>query len=465
MLDMDLSLTNTLTRTKELFQPIESNSVGLYSCGPTVYGPAHLGNLRTYVFSDTLRRVLELNGYTVKHVMNITDVGHLTDDADQGEDKVEQEAQRTGSSALTIARTYEAAFKTDLQALNILEPTDWLRATDHIAEQIQLVQQLEAKGATYRTEDGIYFDTASFPNYGALARLNPEGQRAGARVAQVAGKRHPTDFALWKFSPAGVQRQMQWDSPWGVGFPGWHLECSAMSLKALGDTIDIHTGGVDHIPVHHTNEIAQSETATGKPFVRYWLHGEFLVIHDGRMGKSEGNALTLASLLERGISPLAYRFWLLQTHYRQKLNFSWEAVEAAARGYERLTSLIADLPEAKGQVDDAFITAFHSALNNDLDTPGAIARLWEFLGSTADPSTKRASLELVDRALGLQLYSIHASTIPEAITQLASQREEARARGDFKHADELRARIEAAGFHVEDTAQGPVVKSRPNLER
>ncbi|HWR92673.1 MAG TPA: cysteine--tRNA ligase, partial [Desulfobacterales bacterium] len=321
---MRLHLYNTLTRQKEEFTPIRPGEVGLYTCGPTVYNFAHIGNLRTYLFEDVLKRVLIFNGYAVRHVMNITDVGHLTGDRDMGEDKMESGSRREGKTAWDIAEFYTQAFKQDIAQLNILEPTLWCKATDSIPEQIGLVRILEDKGFTYRTSDGIYFDTARFPGYARLSSQNLEALQEGARVEKNPEKRSATDFALWKFSPPGSRRQMEWESPWGIGFPGWHIECSAMSMKYLGDQLDIHCGGIDHIDIHHTNEIAQSEAATGRKFFNFWMHGAFLNIQGGKkMAKSEENFLTLENALNRrGIPPLAYRFAAFLTHYRKPMEYS-----------------------------------------------------------------------------------------------------------------------------------------------
>ncbi|MEK7623556.1 MAG: cysteine--tRNA ligase, partial [Patescibacteria group bacterium] len=331
-----LTLYNTLTRRKETFEPLRDKAVGLYTCGPTVYNYAHIGNLRTYIFEDILKRALVANGYDVRHVMNITDVGHLTDDADFGEDKMEKGAKREDKSAWEIAEFYTQAFKKDVQELNILPPDIWCKATDNIAEQIAMVQTLIDKGVTYETADGIYFDTTKISDYGKLARLRAQTLQPGKRV-EMGEKRNPHDFALWKFSPTGEKRQMEWEAFGRKGFPGWHIECSAMSIKYLGEQFDIHCGGIDHVPIHHTNEIAQSETATGKkPWVRYWLHGEFLNIAETKMAKSGENFITLQTIKDRGISPIAYRYFLLQTHYRKQLNFSWEALQAAETGLGNL---------------------------------------------------------------------------------------------------------------------------------
>src|SRR5574341_328049 len=342
---MGLRLFDSYTRTVRDFEPLHPPEVGLYTCGPTVYDYAHIGNLRTDVFEDILRRVLAFNGYRVKHVMNITDVGHLISDADTGEDKMEKGARRTGMSAWEIAALYTEAFRQDLAALNILEPHIWCRATDHIAEQIAFIECIEANGYTYQTSDGVYFDTSKQADYGALARLDLEGLQAGARI-EMGEKRRPTDFALWKLSPPGQQRQMEWDSPWGVGFPGWHIECSAMAAKYLGEFFDIHCGGEDHIPVHHTNEIAQTQACHGTRLANFWMHGYFLQMQsdepedadDGfkRMGKSEGNFLRLQTLIDRGYDPLVWRFFCLSAKYRHKLNFNWQALDGAATALNRL---------------------------------------------------------------------------------------------------------------------------------
>ncbi|MFH1968196.1 MAG: cysteine--tRNA ligase, partial [bacterium] len=330
---MALELYNTLSLKKEIFKPIENKKVGLYTCGPTVYNFVHIGNLRTFIFEDILRRVLEYNDFEVKHVMNITDVGHLISDNDEGEDKIEKSAREQKKSAWQIAYFYTEEFKKDIAELNI-EPAQIMpKATEHIQEQIDLIKKLEAKGVVYKIRDGIYFDTSKFKKYGKLGNHEPEQARFRARININTEKKHPADFALWKFSPrlgsGQARRQMEWPSPWGIGFPGWHIECSAMAVKYLGQPFDIHTGGIDHIPVHHQNEIAQSEMAYDKPLANYWLHGEFLVIDQKKMAKSEDNFITLNTLKEKNINPLAYRFLILNSHYRKPLNFSWEALESA----------------------------------------------------------------------------------------------------------------------------------------
>ncbi len=336
---MSLNLFDTYSRSMREFIPLKPGEVGLYTCGPTVYDYAHIGNLRTYIFEDVLRRVLEFNGYHVKHVMNITDVGHLVSDADTGEDRMEKGSRRTGMTAWDIAELYTNEFKQDMHRLNIQEPSVWCKATDHIQDQIDLIRCIQENGFTYPTSDGIYFDTSKLSDYGHLARKDIEGLQAGARI-EMGEKRNPTDFALWKFSPAGQNRQMEWDSPWGVGFPGWHIECSAMSAKYLGDFFDIHCGGEDHISVHHTNEIAQTQACYGTRLANFWMHGYFLQIDESRMGKSVGNFLRVQTLMERGYDPLAWRYFCLNANYRAKLNFSWEGVEGAHISLNRLRSAV-----------------------------------------------------------------------------------------------------------------------------
>lgn len=456
---MGLILYNTLSRTKEQFTPPRPDVVGLYTCGPTVYAAPHLGNLRTYLFEDVLKRVLLSNGYHPKHVMNITDVGHLTSDADEGEDKMEKGARREGKTVWEIAEYYTAMFRANLKALNILEPDVWCKATDHIGEQVALIQQLEDKGFTYQTSDGIYFDTAKLKDYGKLARLDAKGLREGARVEANPEKKNATDFALWKFSsPAsGQKRQMEWSSPWGIGFPGWHIECSAMAIKYLGETFDIHCGGIDHIPVHHTNEIAQSEAATGKRFVRYWLHGEFLVTDEKRMGKSEGNLLTLDWLESQGLSPLAYRYFCLGTHYRKPLNFSLEAVRGAAKALATLQDKVATMGQASIGCAE-YEQRFRDAVDDDLNAPQALGIVWELMKSDYPDHAKKQSLLKFDEVLGLGLKDVPPLTIPEDILNLAADRESARAAKDWVRADALRKEIAQLGYAIDDTELGPTIK-------
>jgi cysteinyl-tRNA synthetase len=458
---MSLKLFNTRTRKLEEFQPIHDKSVGFYGCGPTVYAAPQIGNLRTYVFEDVLRRSLEFLGYSVKHVMNITDVGHLTSNEDSGEDRMEIGSKREGLTARQIADKYEAMFKKDLEALNIESPTRWMRATDFIPQQITLIERLEKGEFTYKTSDGIYFDTAKFPHYGELEPNRLAGQKAGARVEENIEKRNPTDFALWKFSPKDSKRQMEWKSPWGTGFPGWHIECSAMSMEALGEQFDLHAGGVDHIPVHHTNEIAQAEAATGKrPFVKYWIHGEFLELPEKRMGKSEGNAITVADVMAKGFDPLAFRYLVLTAHYRTKLQFSWEALAGAQQALERLRNHVQSWGEAKIGCAE-FEERFRDAVANDLDTPKALAVVWDLVKSNYPGEARKRSLLTMDRVLGLNLDTAPVPLeVPQNVMRLVEQREEARMKKDFAASDELREKISAAGFTVEDRPDGPRV--RPN---
>ncbi len=458
---MELFLYNSLTRRKERFQPLTPGQVGLYTCGPTVYNYAHIGNLRTYLFEDVLKRALAYNGYTVKHVMNITDVGHLTGDRDMGRDKLEEGARREGKSAWEIAAYYTAAFRKDMERLNILEPSIWCKATDTIPEQIALIQTLEAKGYTYRTRDGIYFDTARFPDYTKLSHQNIEALQEGARVEINPEKRNATDFALWKFSPADVRRQMEWDSPWGTGFPGWHIECSAMSMKYLGDQLDIHCGGTDHIDVHHTNEIAQSEAATGKPFFRFWMHGAFLIISGGKkMAKSEGNFMTLENaFVQNGIDPLAYRYAAFLTHYRKPMEYSPEAMEGAVNGVRHLRNQVRTLKDAaddkQGQICDDLRAQFLKEINDDLNMPRAMAVVQELLKSDRAPEDKLATVFDFDRVLGLDLARADkAGTLPAAIEQMVAARIKARQERDFARSDELRDAIQAHGYIVQDTPEG-----------
>jgi cysteinyl-tRNA synthetase len=429
----------------------------MYTCGPTVYNDAHVGNLRSYLFADLLRRTLEYNGYKVKQVMNVTDVGHLTSDANTGEDKVEVRARKEGKSAWEIAAHYTERFQQDLERLNVLFPTIMVKATDHITEQIDLIKVLEKKGYTYQTDDGIYFDTSKFQSYVKLAKLDLKGLMAGARVEYNPQKRNPTDFALWKFSPEEVKKQMEWESPWGKGFPGWHIECSAMSMKYLGETFDIHTGGVDHIPVHHTNEIAQSEAATGKKFVNYWLHGEFLILgEDQKMAKSAGNFITLQTLVEKGFNPLAYRYLCLTAHYRSKLQFSWESLQAAQNALNNLYAAIGMFGEPKTGCAE-YEERFLKAINDDLDAPKALAVVWELIKSDLPPSAKAASLSKFDQVLALNLQEERRKRqrLPQGAEELIKEREEARKIKDWAKSDALREKLHQLGLEVEDTPAGP----------
>ena len=454
---MELKLYNSLSNQKEAFKPITAGYVGLYTCGPTVYNYAHIGNLRTYIFEDVLKRVLAYNGYDVNHVMNITDVGHLTDDGDMGEDKLEEQAQKSGRNAWELAAFYTEAFKADMRRLNIQEPTLWCKATDTIKEQIDLIAELEAKGYTYRTSDGIYFDTAKFPDYNKLSHQDLDALQEGARVAVNDEKRNPTDFALWKFSGTGLKRQMEWDSPWGVGFPGWHTECAAMSLKYLPDNLDIHCGGTDHIAVHHTNEIAQAECATGKPFFNYWMHGAFLNIQGGKkMAKSEGNFLTVENaLIKRDLNPLVYRFAAFQSHYRKPMEYSEESLMGAKAGFAHLQNQVRQLGQEQGQVNGALKTQFLAAVNDDLNMPKALAVVQETLKSELSNADKLATVLDFDRVLGLDLDKVDDDlSLPPEIEALLAARKQARADKQWAESDRLRDEIQSKGYLVQDSKDG-----------
>jgi len=452
---MSIQIYNTLSRQLEEFKPIKKGKVGLYTCGPTVYDYQHIGNMRTFIFEDVLKRVLEYHTYKVKHIMNITDVGHLTDDGDHGQDKMEKGAAREGKTAWDIAKFYTKIFQQDLEALNIIFPTKFTRATDNIKEQIALIKKLEKKGFTYQTSDGVYFDTSKLSDYGKLAQLDKQELKAGVRV-DMGEKKNPTDFALWKFSPANEKRQMEWKSPWGVGFPGWHIECSAMAAKYLGQPFDIHCGGIDHVPVHHTNEIAQSEAANDKPLANYWMHSEFLVLNGAKMSKSSGEFLTVEVLKNKNFNPLAYRYLLLQTHYRKQLSFSWDSLQAAQNGLEHLYTIVGPWKKGKKGIPE-YEKKFIDAISDDLDMPKALAVLWEMIKDTQHtPEEKKASLLRFDTVLALGLANIKKDTvkISTQVSQLLEQRNKARAEKNWKESDVLRAQIEALGYTIKDTASG-----------
>jgi len=457
---MTLRLYDTYSRSLRDFEPLNPDEVGLYTCGPTVYDYAHIGNLRTYIFEDLLRRVLEFNGYAVKHIMNITDVGHLTSDADSGEDKMEKGSRRTGKTAWEIAELYTQAFKDDLTHLNIQEPTLWCKATEHIQEQIEVIKCIELKAYTYRTSDGLYFDTSKLDDYGYLARLNVEGMKAGARI-DMAEKRNITDFALWKFSPPDEQRQMEWDSPWGVGFPGWHIECSAMAAKYLGKFFDIHCGGEDHITVHHPNEIAQTKACYGTNLANFWMHGYFLQLDNAKMAKSAGEFLRVQTAIDRGYDPLAYRYFCLNGHYRSKLTFSWGGMDSATTALQRLRTAVYNWG-APGTPDDALVTRFHEHVNNDLGIPQALALTWEVVKGNLADDVKKATVLEFDTVLGLRLaeWEPVVEEIPAEITALAEQRQQARKEKRWQDADALRDQITDAGYEVQDTPQGPQVHKK-----
>jgi cysteinyl-tRNA synthetase len=456
-----LILYDNYERRLRRFEPLRAGEVGLYTCGPTVYDYQHIGNFRTFLFEDVLKRVLEWNGYRVRHIMNITDVGHLTSDADTGEDKMEKGARRAGKSAWEIAKLYTEAFLDDMRALNIEAPAILSRATDHIPEQIAFIADIEKNGYTYRTSDGIYFDTSRQPGYGYLARLDKAGLEAGRRV-DIGEKKHPTDFALWKFSPLGEKRQMEWPSPWGLGFPGWHIECSAMAQKYLGDYFDIHCGGEDHIPVHHTNEIAQTEARVGTRLANFWMHGYFLLASDAKMAKSAGEFLRLKTLTDRGYDPLAYRYLCLTAHYRSQLNFTWDALDAATTALDRLRRGFQALPDG-GAPDPGYLERFTGEINDDLNVARALALAWELLrGELVDQRAAKTTLAIFDRifGLGIAAWQPRQEVIPEAVHALAAARSAARAAKQWAEADRLRAELHAAGWEMEDRAEGYALKRR-----
>ena len=471
-----IRLYDTRRRAVVPFEPLEPGKVGIYTCGPTVYGPQHLGNMRSQLTPDVLRRVLLASGLQVTFVTNITDVGHLTSDADDGDDKVEAAAAREGRTVAEITGHWTEQWRTDRLRLGCLEPDVLPAATDHIPEQIAMVEALEGQGRTYVTGDGVYFDVSSFPSYADFAGLDLDELEATGRVENVADKRHPADFALWKFSPADSSRLQEWDSPWGRGFPGWHIECSAMATKYLGNRFDIHTGGVDHIRVHHTNEIAQSECGLGvHPWVSVWVHTEFLDLAGEKMSKSKGHVLLVDTLVEQGLNPLAFRYFFLQAHYRQQQAFTLEAVRAADTALRRLSHhAVVARDEVGGAVDGGDLgrteplrEQFWAALADDLDAPRALAVASTVARSAELTAADRWSLLAdFDRVLG---FGLADATDPErdgdesadpAIAALLAAREQARSDRDFATADRIRDELAARGLEVVDTADGPQARRR-----
>lgn len=433
----------------------------MYLCGPTVYDRATIGNFRTYIFGDILQRVLKYNGYRVRYVQNITDVGHLTDDADQGEDKMEKGSRRAGKSAHEVAEEFTKLYFEDSAKLNIEKPTISCKATEHIKEQIEMIEELEKRGFTYKTSDGIYFDTNKQSDYGALAHLDKAGLQEGARVETNPEKRHSTDFALWKFSPKDERRHMEWPSPWGVGFPGWHIECSTMSIKYLGEPFDIHAGGMDLLPVHHTNEVAQNEAVYGHKTVNYWLHGGFILVDGKKMGKSLGNAYTLEDIENWEFNPLAFRYLTFTSHYRQELNFTQESLEKSggaplSKLYKTVGKLLNETRSAE-TISDEWNKQFIEAINDDLSMPRATAVIWNML---KDPETsdgvKISTLYKFDEVLGLSIkkfgerYAELISKLPESIKSVKTERDIARQNKDWKKSDELRKKLERENYEVED---------------
>jgi len=464
-----LRLFNTLTRKVAEFEPRDPPRVGMYSCGPTVYAYAHIGNMRPYVFADTLRRVLEWKGYEVRHVINITDVGHLTSDADEGDDKLEAAARRERRNIWEIAEHYTRAYMDDIAALRIQQPHVWSKATDHIPQMIRFAEGLEMNGWCYALPSGLYFDTSKDDDYGKLAGLSLEGQQGGARVDVVEGKRHPADFAIWRTSAPGENRQMEWDSPWGRGAPGWHLECSVMSIEHLGEHFDIHTGGVDHIPVHHTNEIAQSEAFLddGETWVPWWLHNEFINLKAAKISKSAGDTLRATEL---GYHPLVYRYLLLQAHYRSQAEFTWEAMDGARTGLRRLIERYASArttPAAElGAAARAHLDAFDAAVSDDLNTPRALGVVSTASRDDAVGDDELSALAVqFERVLAIGLTDLVPSALDvrrddagltdAEVESLMAERAAARAAKDFARSDEIRDRLTEAGVTVLDRPGEP----------
>lgn len=439
----------------------------MYTCGPTVYDYVHIGNLRAYVFADLLKRVLEINGYSVNHTINFTDFGHLSSDADTGDDKMMKGLKREGmevnlENMRLLSDRYIKAAKNDFSALNILEPTQWARASEYVSQQIRLIETLDEKGYTYQTSDGVYFDISKFPTYGRLGNIDVDALKNGARVETNSEKRHPADFAVWKNGELG------WDSRWGKGFPGWHIECSAMAFATLGKQIDIHTGGIDNIPTHHNGEIAQCESATGKQFSKYWMHCEHVLMQDEKLSKSLGNAINLPTLIEEGYSGDEYRYWLLTAHYRSKINFSFEALTAAKQALNRLKRLIyEEWANERGKLQDEYIDSFIAAVNDDLDTPKAISIIWDLVKDDQVPiGNKRATIIEFDSVLGIGLSDsvedgqkalghIANNEVPEELKEMLEAREAARIAQNWPEADRLRDAIQLKGYTIEDGPEGP----------
>ena len=468
-----MRIFNSLTRQIEEFVPVKGKKVGLYTCGPTVYDRQHVGNLSMFVFTDILRRALQYNSFTVKQVINFTDVGHLTSDADEGEDKMMKGLRREGLSPTlenmrAMGKKYADVFVEDLKTLGIdTTSITFPFASDYIPAQIALVQTLEEKGYAYRGNSGVYFDTSRFPEYGKLGEINLENLKVGARVAASEEKHNPTDFLLWKLSS-----HLGWDSPWGLGFPGWHIECSAMIRTILGERIDIHTGGIEHIAIHHNNEIAQSETATGKrPFVRFWMHRAHIQFEGGKMAKSEGNIVYLSDILERGYHPLSVRYLFMGAHYRTPANFMWEALDAAQTSFLKLRRLV-DAEKGSGEVVPEWQKKLHERFNDDLDTPGALGILWEMVKDRGlSGADIRAGILEADKIFGLSLEKpdplattlyqktfgvpVDIKDLPERVRTLIDAREAARKEKNWQHADSLRKDLQKMGYSIEDTSEGP----------
>jgi cysteinyl-tRNA synthetase len=451
-----IKVYNTLTRKKEVFKPLKGNEVKFYGCGPTVYWYQHIGNLRRYFVEDIIYRVLIYNGFKVKHIIGVTDVGHLTSNADEGEDKIEKAAKKEGKKAKEITKYYFNVFIEDLKKINIIMPDKWVWATKHIQEQIDLVKKLEKKGFTYKTSDGIYFDTSKLKNYGHLARLDIKGLEKGKRT-DFREKKNKTDFALWKFSFPKDKRQQEWQSPWGKGFPGWHAECSAMSSKYLGKQFDIHTGGVDNMNPHHINEIAQSEIAFGKiPWVKYWIHNNHLNLKEGRMAKSSGKIIRLKDLEDKGYNPLEFRYFLLASHYRKRAIFDFNLLEGAKKSYNKVKNIISEIKDDK-KVNEKYLKEFEKAINDDLNMPNALTVLWKLIRDEKAYG-KYQTIKKMDEVFGLKLIEKETQKIPEEIKKLLKQRENARNEKDWNKSDKLREQIKKLGYNVDDTSEGQKIK-------
>lgn len=458
-----LKLYNTLTRKKEEFVPLKKGTVKMYSCGPTVYNYAHIGNMRAYIFMDTLRKVLKYNGYKVKHVMNITDVGHLVSDADEGEDKMAKTARIENRSVYEIAKEYTDAFMKDIKALNIDTPEHIAKATEHIREMEIYVNDIVKNGYAYETSKGVYFDTSKLPNYGKmLSNNNIDDLKAGARVEVDKEKRNPQDFALWIKAPK--EHIMKWNSKWGLCYPGWHIECSAMSRKYLGDKFDIHTGGVDHIPIHHENEIAQSIGATGHNLANYWMHVEFLLIDGGKMSKSLGNVYTLNDLKAKGIDALSYRYFTYSSHYRNKLNFTWDAIKSAKNSLNKLRDMIALHKDVNKKIDKNIISKYEEqfldAINDDMNMPVAISIVWEIAKEKEKSNDFYELIKKFDSVLSLDLDKNDKEdiNIPEDIKLILNERKDARKNKNFAKSDELRDKLKELGYIVKDTKDGQIIE-------
>ena len=469
---MKVYLYNTMSRAVEEFKPITEGFVGMYGCGPTVYNYAHIGNLRTYIFEDTLKRVLRHAGYKVKHVMNITDVGHLTGDGDEGEDKMAKSARESGRSVWDIAKFYTDAFFRDYDSLNIIRPDVVCPATRHIQQMIDLIKRLEEGGHTYVAGGNVYFSIDTFPAYGRLARLNLDDLKSGARIDIDSNKRNPKDFVLWFTNSKFGEQAMMWDSPWGRGYPGWHIECSAMSMYYLGEQFDIHCGGIDAIPVHHTNEIAQSEAATGKKWVNYWMHGEFLLSDKGKMSKSSGEFLTMSVLKEHGYDPLDYRYFCLGATYRTQLQFSYQGMDSARTARLGLVERIASLGDSVASASEisekgkAYMDQFDGFVCNDLATARGLSVLWNMLKDEGlSNAEKRYVVNYMDQVLGLKLSEVKASSqapqdFPAEVLELVEKRAQAKKNKDWASADLFRNQIEELGYTVKDTPAGPSLQKK-----